>query len=137
MLKLLKVKLVPVCREAKGKKMFKHRKPTVMLTQLPGGMAELYIDFYERWSQSCTGSNSDGSQIIGFDNMDTENPKNPYDMFEVVLHFNKKVRIIGHNDKKCWYGIVQSEASWDRSHNYKRFQKHPDKRQYIQLGRER
>ena len=126
MIKLNHVRIGAWSREAKGKKMFKHRKPTVMLTKLPGEAAELYVDFLERWHFCAGGGGWDKRgkyESLCFDNQDEANPKAPYDGFEIKLYFNKDVHIIGHNDKKCWYGYVQSWKSYAQCHRLNRRRK--------------
>ena len=120
MIKLLKVEVAAFERKAKGKRMFKWRKPTVILSKLPGDCARLYIDFSERWNFACSGggSNSKGEyyEVLGFSNLNDEDPVNtPYDGFEIRLFFNKPVEIIGQNGKRYWEGYIQSCRSWKQT----------------------
>ncbi len=144
MIVLNHVEIYTFQRKANGRKMFKWRKPTVHLTKMPGDTAYLYIDFLERWNVSHTGGGYDKRhghyETIGFDNDDpyavSYGPGGTaYDGFEIKLYFNKKCHIIGQNDKKCWYGIVQSDRSWRQVHSYKNTSKKNS--QYIELGKRR
>lgn len=114
MIVLRRVKLRAWSRKAPGKKMFRFRKPWLQLIKLPGDMAELHIDFLERWNLSHTGGGKDKIgfyETVAWDNQNPAKPNDPYDAFEINLYFNKKVHILGQNGKKSWYGIVQSERS--------------------------
>jgi hypothetical protein len=97
-------------------------------------MAELNIDFLERWGEFCGGSGTDRLgyyNTIGFSNMDESNPKAPFDWFEIKLYFNKKVDIIGHAGKKCWRGVVIAEKALRQAYR----QRDPKFHQYIDLSK--
>ena len=99
MIKLLKVRVRTFSR--KSKRMFKWRKPTIFLTKLPGEMAEMHVDFLERWNFEAGGggTNSKGEyyETLAFSNSnDNDPPHTPYDGFEMELSTSKLERGSSH-----------------------------------------
>ncbi len=119
MIEILKTELK--IHKRRGRKDMFSSRPQIFLTKLPGDMAELQIDFCERWNLMSTGGGwrDDGlyEDIWIFDNQYEDEKK--YDIFEIKIVFNKKVYIIGENCKRYWLGVVQSEASRNQVFNMK------------------